>query len=52
MSEDECVKVAYPTERDRRIYQPGYFHALSQSTLDEDQAMQERKRFYRMEAAK
>jgi hypothetical protein len=49
-SEDEIVSVAYATERDRRIYQPGYFHAPLHSTLDQDQAMNERSRFYQLEA--
>ena len=47
---DEVVPVKYPTERDRRIYEPGYFHAPSYSTLDQDQAMNQRRKFYRMEA--
>ena len=51
-SEDEIVSVAYATERDRRIYRPGYFHAPAYSTLDQDQAMNERDRFYRLEGAK
>jgi hypothetical protein len=47
--EDEVVPVAYATERDRRIYQPGYFHAPEHSRLDQEQAMNERNRFYRLE---
>jgi hypothetical protein len=48
--EDEVLSVAYATERDRRIYEPGYFHAPIYSTLDQEQAMNERQKFYRMEA--
>jgi hypothetical protein len=50
--EDEVVTVAYATERDRRIYEPGYFHAPNYSMLDEKQAMNERQKFYRMEATR
>jgi hypothetical protein len=48
--EDEVLTVAYATERDRRIYEPGYFHAVPGSTLDESSALEQRRKFYRMEA--
>jgi hypothetical protein len=48
---DEVLTVAYPTERDRRIYEPGYFHAHPGSKLDQNEAMEQRRKFYRMEAS-
>jgi hypothetical protein len=50
--EDEVLSVAYATERDRRIYEPGYFHAHPGSQLDQNDAMEQRRKFYRMEEAK
>lgn len=45
-AEDEVVTVAYPTERDRRIYEPGYFHAPTQTRIDQERADRDRAKFY------
>lgn len=47
--EDEIIPIPYPTERDRRIYEPGYFHYHGTSTLDSKQTFEQREKFYRME---
>jgi hypothetical protein len=49
-TEDSVVAVAYPTERDRRIYEPGYFHAPPQSRFYDEEMVSQRLKFYAWES--
>jgi len=48
-SEDYIVPIPYANERDRRIYEPGYFHAEQFLGLDDEERRAQRLKFYRME---
>lgn len=50
--EDQIIPIPYANERDRRIYEPGYFRAEPFSGLDLDQRREQREKFSRMEAGK
>jgi hypothetical protein len=50
--EDEVIPIPYANERDRRIYEPGYFHSPHYSVLDHEERREQREKFYRMEASK
>lgn len=48
--DDYIIPIPYANERDRRVYEPGYFHYHGSSILDSKQAFEQRQKFYRMEA--
>ena len=49
--EDRIIPIPYANERDRRIYEPGYFHT-EQFPVDAEYCREQREKFYRMEEAK